>query len=682
MSEHEAEVSGARELLLVPRGRSFPLNSRRLTGAHLRQVAAALELPAEGSSDQLRQVIEGQLETDGHEAANIQVFLSEDTFVETRLSLVGESGVILESRPMKRALQEDREDDDRSQELEEAHQRSDELGEQLEAERQRTATLQEQLEQMELDHVSRDEVSKLKEELRAEKERGKQFWKMSCEEVKLHDQSLSEKDAEIARLKEQLAMSHSPRSSVRDDHSPRSSVRDDLSEPDLDLPRPPSPARIIRRGKAPPVDSFTGENPEVILDDWLPSLKRASQWNGWTPDELLLQFAGHLRGRALQEWSLLDEDDKKTYDQAVASLRNRLEPGGRALAAQDFRHTAQKEAESVAEFIRRLERTFKLAYGREAMSSETRNALLHGQLQEGLRHEIMSASAVSGAQKYQELCLAAKNEERRLAELRKRKQYRTPQTMKKDDTAHKRPDQQGPQRSPGASQRSCYNCGRPGHLARDCRQGKSESAGRQQPRSSQQPRGSQQQQSQQSSSRPPQARQVTADATHENTELLNLLYSSSDEEADIRMVRVEDKGSQPHCAPIQIQGVPAYGIIDSGADITIIGGNLFRKVAAAARLKKRDLQKPDKTPRTYDQKPFQLDGRMDLDISFAGQTMRTPVYIKMNAHDQLLLSEGVCRQLNIVAYHADVEKWRGQRKQVRSNPPKPCLLMMPRCRPD
>ena len=60
---------------------------------------------------------------------------------------------------------------------------------------------------------------------------------------------------------------------------------------------------------------------------------------------------------------------------------------------------------------------------------------------------------------------------------------------------------------------------------------------------------------------------------------------------------------------------------------------------------------------------------MDLDISFAGQTMHTPVYTKMDAHDQLLLSEGVCRQLKIVAYHADVEKWRGRRKQASEKQP-------------
>lgn len=53
---------------------------------------------------------------------------------------------------------------------------------------------------------------------------------------------------------------------------------------------------------------------------------------------------------------------------------------------------------------------------------------------------------------------------------------------------------------------------------------------------------------------------------------------------------------------------------------------------------------------------------MDLDVTFGERTMRTPVYLKMDAHDQLLLSEGVCRQLGII-YHPDVQAWRGGRKQ-------------------
>ena len=43
--------------------------------------------------------------------------------------------------------------------------------------------------------------------------------------------------------------------------------------------------------------------------------------------------------------------------------------------------------------------------------------------------------------------------------------------------------------------------------------------------------------------------------------------------------------------------------------------------------------------------------------------MCTPVYIKMDVVDQLLLAEGVCRQLGIVSYHADVEDSRGGSKQ-------------------
>ena len=66
----------------------------------------------------------------------------------------------------------------------------------------------------------------------------------------------------------------------------------------------------------------------------------------------------------------------------------------------------------------------------------------------------------------------------------------------------------------------------------------------------------------------------------------------------------------------------------------------------------------DRTPRTYDRKTFKLHGRMDLDISFGDRTINTPINIKMDAHDQLLLSEGVCRLLNIISYHPDVQVLR------------------------
>ena len=165
----------------------------------------------------------------------------------------------------------------------------------------------------------------------------------------------------------------------------------------------------------------------MTFDDWYPSLQRAAHRNQWTDQDTLIQLTGHLRGRALQEWTLLRETEKGTLGEAaVTSLQSHLDPGSRALVALDFRHAAQRQGESVAEYISRLEQLFRRAHGREGMSDETRDTLLHCQLREGLRYKIMQAPGISGSHAYRELCLAARNEERRIGELAKRQHDRNP----------------------------------------------------------------------------------------------------------------------------------------------------------------------------------------------------------------------------------------------------------------
>ena len=96
------------------------------------------------------------------------------------------------------------------------------------------------------------------------------------------------------------------------------------------------------------MDSYSGETTGLTFDDWFPSLQRASDWNQSSDEEALVQLAGHLRGRALQEWTLLRATEKESLD---AALRSRLDPGSRALAAQDFRHASKREKESVADYM-------------------------------------------------------------------------------------------------------------------------------------------------------------------------------------------------------------------------------------------------------------------------------------------------------------------------------------------
>ena len=454
----------------------------------------------------------------------------------------------------------------------------------------------------------------------------------------------------------------------------------------------------VRRGKAPPVDPFTGEDPESRLDDWIPTLRRTADWNGWTEGDLLIQLAGHLKGRALQEWNLIHDDEKKTYSQATAALRGRLDPGSRIMAAQDFRHASQEEHEKVADFIRRLEQLFKLAYGRDPISRETRSTLLYGQLQEGLVHRIMESPAVSGATDYQSLCLAAKSEEKWLAEIKKRRQYRTEHKhmhtgLSKLEGSYSRPSSIAP--SDGGSGRKsslvrCWNCQRAGHISADCkapRRGGAECPTREgRPPTNQQVLSSEDHRPQLSSEPrdqdpPPPAGTTLVIAADPQQYLL----PDTDEEdtgVGVKEVRVQDKGSQPQSVRVVVAGVPVDGVVDTAADISIVGAEAFKRIAAVAKLKKRDLKPADKTPRTYDQKVYHLDGRLDLDITFQEQTMKTPVYVKMDAKEQLLLSEGVCRQLGIVHYHEQVVPGDKQRAQVYVPTVRVRLVQTVKLRPD
>ena len=54
-------------------------------------------------------------------------------------------------------------------------------------------------------------------------------------------------------------------------------------------------------GKTPQVDAFTGDDIEIRLDDWLPTLDCATVWNDWYKEEGLMQLAGHLH-----RWALLE----------------------------------------------------------------------------------------------------------------------------------------------------------------------------------------------------------------------------------------------------------------------------------------------------------------------------------------------------------------------------------------
>ena len=63
---------------------------------------------------------------------------------------------------------------------------------------------------------------------------------------------------------------------------------------------------------------------------------------------------------------------------------------------------------------------------------------------------------------------------------------------------------------------------------------------------------------------------------------------------------------------VDVAGVPTEGLLDTGADITIMG--FYKKVEAVAGLKKKQFKSTDKV----------LDGHLDLDVSFVDKACKLP----------------------------------------------------------
>ena len=289
--------------------------------------------------------------------------------------------------------------------------------------------------------------------------------------------------------------------------------------------------------------------------------------------------------------------EKQSFTLAVEALRAHLESGRCALAAQEFRNAIQREKESVSDYISRLERTFQVACGHKNLTAETRDTLLYGQLQAGLKLILMESPAVSGSLSYKQLCAAGKQEEKRLLELKRRRQHQERQTRhleqrysldtqsavqsgKRDTTPHS---------STTKPSRDCYVCGKNDHLACECklRRGESTSV---------------------TTFKKPENKKNTAARTNAitsvATSLADLLHSSDSEDGLVNSVCIEDKGSRPRKVIVNLHGLPVQGVIDSGADITIMNGDTFKKVAAIARLRKKAFKSADKIPYGYDNKPF------------------------------------------------------------------------------
>lgn len=150
--------------------RPLPLNSKKLTGLLLKQLARGLEIASSSSGDELRQLIEGKLEDGGHDPRNVQVLLQE---VENGMEIMlqDDEGMFLMVNSVTEEISSDEEVS------------GNDMGD--------GQTTEDVLKLKEALLTAEEEIASLKAQLLTEKEKYKQLWRLNCIQLEEFDSAES-----------------------------------------------------------------------------------------------------------------------------------------------------------------------------------------------------------------------------------------------------------------------------------------------------------------------------------------------------------------------------------------------------------------------------------------------------------------------------------------------------------
>ena len=156
---------------VLPRGRTLPLKSKRLTGSMVQQIAKSMGLPTSASLEDTRQILEGKIGEMEREPRNVQVVL-QDVEGGMHITLQDADGIFLEIEPEK--IDEELTDPGTEMSQEEDGEREE--GGETETLHQELAEANEHIEELNA------EVRSLKEGVEREKARAQELWRTSCEQ--------------------------------------------------------------------------------------------------------------------------------------------------------------------------------------------------------------------------------------------------------------------------------------------------------------------------------------------------------------------------------------------------------------------------------------------------------------------------------------------------------------------
>ena len=235
----------------------------------------------------------------------------------------------------------------------------------------------------------------------------------------------------------------------------------------------------------PPLKHFCGEGSLVgdeSFDSWLEQFEERAVLAGWSNDDRKYRLKMHLDKTAFHAYQSLSSETKGDYSAVVVALRKRsLLIDIEELRSAEFYQLTQRE-ETVEEIGIKLQTLARIAF--PSIVGKEHNRLLKGRFYQGLLPKWQrKLGAPKPNETFEELYDKARTLERHDQQYSHSAAERNdPKGTKKDNKPASKPEgnpksntvESSPKelkRIPNTSQNRliCYNCEKPGHIARECR---------------------------------------------------------------------------------------------------------------------------------------------------------------------------------------------------------------------